>query len=148
MLKSSLPTHVALIRASAGIGLWILGITGLMPNGEKYALIFGVWAGITELIPYIGPWLGAAPPIVYALVQDPISALWVALLFLGIQQLEGHIVVPKVMGHSLRLHPLLVIFGLLAGHCFLVFATGNHTRLIPIRGGSGRLPQPRSEAPP
>jgi predicted PurR-regulated permease PerM len=39
----------------------------------------------------------------------------VALLFLAIQQLEGHIVVPKVMGHSLRLHPLLVIFGLLAG---------------------------------
>jgi predicted PurR-regulated permease PerM len=39
----------------------------------------------------------------------------VALLFLGIQQLEGHVVVPKVMGHSLRLHPLLVIFGLLAG---------------------------------
>jgi predicted PurR-regulated permease PerM len=51
----------------------------------------------------------------YALVQHPLSALWVALLFLGIQQLEGHVVVPKVMGHSLRLHPLLVIFGLLAG---------------------------------
>jgi predicted PurR-regulated permease PerM len=48
-------------------------------------------------------------------VQHPLSALWVALLFLGIQQLEGHVVVPKVMGHSLRLHPLLVIFGLLAG---------------------------------
>ena len=72
------------------------------------------WA-ITELIPYVGPWLGAAPPVLYALVQHPLSALWVALLFLGIQQLEGHIVVPKVMGHSLRLHPLLVIFGLLAG---------------------------------
>jgi len=86
-----------------------------LPGGTKYALIFGVWAGITELIPYIGPWLGAAPPILYALVQDPISALWVALLFIGIQQLEGHLVVPKVMGHSLRLHPLLVIFGLLAG---------------------------------
>jgi predicted PurR-regulated permease PerM len=53
--------------------------------------------------------------VLYALVQHPLSALWVALLFLGIQQLEGHIVVPKVMGHSLRLHPLLVIFGLLAG---------------------------------
>jgi predicted PurR-regulated permease PerM len=52
---------------------------------------------------------------VYALVQHPLSALWVALLFLGIQQLEGHVVVPKVMGRSLRLHPLLVIFGLLAG---------------------------------
>jgi predicted PurR-regulated permease PerM len=104
-----------IIGASSGLGIWILGMLGLMPNGEKYALLFGVWAGITELIPYVGPWLGAAPPVLYALVQDPISALWVALLFLGIQQLEGHVVVPKVMGHSLRLHPLLVIFGLLAG---------------------------------
>jgi predicted PurR-regulated permease PerM len=104
-----------IIGASVGIGLWILGATGLMPNGERYALLFGVWAGITELIPYIGPWLGAAPPVIYALVQDPIAALWVVLLFVGIQQLEGHVVVPKVMGHTLRLHPLLVIFGLLAG---------------------------------
>ncbi len=104
-----------IIGASAGIGLWALGMVGLMPNGGRYALIFGVWAGVTELIPYIGPWLGAAPPVVYAIVQHPLSALWVALLFLGIQQLEGHVVVPKVMGHSLRLHPLLVIFGLLAG---------------------------------
>jgi predicted PurR-regulated permease PerM len=104
-----------IIGASSGLGIWILGMVGLMPNGEKYAFLFGVWAGITELIPYVGPWLGAAPPVIYALVQDPVSALWVALLFLGIQQLEGHVVVPKVMGHSLRLHPLLVIFGLLAG---------------------------------
>ena len=104
-----------IIGTSAGLGLWILGMVGLMPNGGRYALLFGAWAGITELIPYVGPWLGAAPPVLYALVQSPLSALWVALLFLGIQQLEGHIVVPKVMGHTLRLHPLLVIFGLLAG---------------------------------
>jgi predicted PurR-regulated permease PerM len=105
----------AIIGTSSGLGIWILGLVGLMPNGGRYALLFGAWAGITELIPYIGPWLGAAPPVLYALVQHPISALWVALLFLAIQQLEGHVVVPKVMGHSLRLHPLLVIFGLLAG---------------------------------
>ncbi|HEY2373836.1 MAG TPA: AI-2E family transporter [Gaiellaceae bacterium] len=104
-----------IIGTSSGLGVWILSMLGLFPNGDKYALLFGVWAGITELIPYVGPWLGAAPPVLYALVQDPLSALWVALLFLGIQQLEGHVVVPKVMGHSLRLHPLLVIFGLLAG---------------------------------
>jgi predicted PurR-regulated permease PerM len=104
-----------IIGVSAGIGLAILGAIGLMPNGGKYAVAFGAWAGITELIPYVGPWLGAAPPVLYALVQHPLSALWVALLFLGIQQLEGHVVVPKVMGRSLRLHPLLVIFGLLAG---------------------------------
>ena len=105
----------AIIGVSSGLGLWILGIVGLMPNGGRYAVLFGAWAGVTELIPYVGPWLGAAPPVLYALVQHPLSALWVALLFLGIQQLEGHVVVPKVMGHSLRLHPLLVIFGLLAG---------------------------------
>ncbi len=104
-----------IIGASSGAGLWILGLVGLLPHGGRYALLFGAWAGVTELIPYIGPWLGAAPPVLYALVQHPLSALWVALLFLGIQQLEGHVVVPKVMGHSLRLHPLLVIFGLLAG---------------------------------
>jgi len=104
-----------IIGLSVGVGLWILGEVGLMPNGQKYAAAFGAWAAFTELIPYIGPWLGAVPPVLYALVQHPLSALWVALLFLGIQQLEGHVVVPKVMGRSLRLHPLLVIFGLLAG---------------------------------
>jgi predicted PurR-regulated permease PerM len=104
-----------IIGVSSGLGLWILGAVGLMPNGGRYALLFGAWAGVTELIPYVGPWLGAVPPVLYALVQHPLSALWVALLFLGIQQAEGHVVVPKVMGHSLRLHPLLVIFGLLAG---------------------------------
>jgi predicted PurR-regulated permease PerM len=104
-----------IIGVSAGLGLWILGMAGLMPHGGRYAAAFGAWAGITELIPYIGPWLGAAPAVLYALVQHPLSALWVTILFLGIQQLEGHVVVPKVMGRSLRLHPLLVIFGLLAG---------------------------------
>ena len=104
-----------IIGVTTGVGIYILGVVGAMPNGQQYAAAFGAWAGITELIPYIGPWLGAAPPVLYALVQDPLSALWVALLFLGIQQLEGHVVVPKVMGRTLRLHPLLVIFGLLAG---------------------------------
>jgi predicted PurR-regulated permease PerM len=104
-----------IIGVSSGLGLWILGLVGLMPHGGRYAAAFGAWAGVTELIPYIGPWLGAAPPVLYALVQHPLSALWVTLLFLGIQQFEGHVVVPNVMGRSLRLHPLLVIFGLLAG---------------------------------
>jgi predicted PurR-regulated permease PerM len=104
-----------IIGASSGLGLWILDLAGALPHGGRYALLFGAWAGVTELIPYIGPWLGAAPPVIYALVTHPISALWVALLFLAIQQLEGHLIVPNVMGRSLRLHPLLVIFGLLAG---------------------------------
>src|SRR5207245_4826024 len=104
-----------IIGVSAGVGIWILAATGLLPHAQQYALLFGAWVALTEVIPYLGPWLGAAPPFMYALVVHPISALWVALLFLGIQQIEGHIVVPNIMGTALRLHPLLVIFGLLAG---------------------------------
>jgi predicted PurR-regulated permease PerM len=104
-----------IIGASAGLGLWILGAVGLVPNADQYAPLFGTWVALTELIPYLGPWLGAVPPFLYALVVHPISALWVALLFLGIHQIEGHVIVPNVMGNALRLHPLLVIFGLLAG---------------------------------
>jgi predicted PurR-regulated permease PerM len=104
-----------IIGTSAGMGLWIFGLAGLLPNASQYALLFGAWVAVAELIPYLGPWLGAIPPLVYALVVHPISAVWVALLFLGIHQLEGHVVVPKVMGSALRLHPLLVIFGLAAG---------------------------------
>ena len=104
-----------IIGASSGVGLWLFGVSGLLPGGDRYALYFGLWVAFTELIPYLGPWLGAIPPFFYALVQHPIAAVWVALLFLGIQQVEGHVVVPKVMGSALRLHPLLVIFGMLAG---------------------------------
>jgi predicted PurR-regulated permease PerM len=105
-----------IIGTSAGLALWLLGTFGWLPGGfETYAILFGAWVAFTELIPYLGPWLGAIPPLVYALVVDPISAIWVALLFLAIHQIEGHIVVPNVMGSALRLHPLLVIFGLLAG---------------------------------
>jgi predicted PurR-regulated permease PerM len=104
-----------IIGTSAGVGLWVLGVIGALPHGQKYALIFGAWVAITELIPYLGPWLGAIPPFLYAAVVHPLSAIWVALLFLAIHQVEGHIVVPNVMGSALRLHPLLVIFGLLAG---------------------------------
>jgi predicted PurR-regulated permease PerM len=95
--------------------VWLLGTLGWFPNGDTYAVLFGAWVAFTELIPYLGPWLGAIPPVAYALVIHPISALWVALLFLAIHQIEGHVVVPNVMGSALRLHPLLVIFGLLAG---------------------------------
>jgi predicted PurR-regulated permease PerM len=104
-----------IIGASAGIGLWVLAALGLLPHGQQYALLFGAWVAITEIIPYLGPWLGAVPAVIYALVVHPISALWVVLLFLGIHQIEGHVVVPNVMGTALRLHPLLVIFGLAAG---------------------------------
>jgi predicted PurR-regulated permease PerM len=104
------------IGTSAGVGMWILGTMGWVEGAEKYALLFGIWTAFIEVIPYIGPWLSAVPPAIYALVADPPwGILWVAGLFLFIYQVEGHVVVPNVMASALRLHPLLVIFGLLSG---------------------------------
>ncbi len=105
----------AVIGTSAGVGMYILGKTGLVEGADEYALLFGLWTAFIEVIPYIGPWLSAVPPALYALVVDPIGLIWVAVLFLFIYQVEGHVVVPNVMAGALRLHPLLVIFGLLAG---------------------------------
>jgi len=104
------------IGTSAGVGMYILGVTGLVEGAQEYALLFGLWTAFIEVIPYIGPWLSAVPPAIFALFVDPPwGILWVGILFLIIYQVEGHIVVPNVMANALRLHPLLVIFGLLAG---------------------------------
>ncbi|MBS1869836.1 MAG: AI-2E family transporter [Actinobacteria bacterium] len=104
-----------IMGATAALALWIFGVIGIFPDGQRYALFFGAFFGLMELIPYIGPVLGAIPPILVALFHSPITAVWVALLFLALQQLEGHVVAPQVFGHSLRVNPLLIIFALLFG---------------------------------
>jgi predicted PurR-regulated permease PerM len=104
-----------LMGASAGLSLYLFGLIGIFPDGRKYALAFGMFYGVMELVPYIGPILGALPAVLVALFTDPIVALWVTLLFVGLQQLEGHVVAPQVFGHTLRINPLLVIFALLLG---------------------------------
>ena len=104
-----------IMGTSAGVALWIFGVLGIFPDGRTYAFAFGLFFGVMELVPYVGPLLGALPPIIVALVQDPLTAVWVALLFLALQQLEGHVVAPNVFGRSLRLNPLLVILALLLG---------------------------------
>jgi predicted PurR-regulated permease PerM len=104
-----------LMGTSAGVSLYVFGLLGIFPDGRHYALAFGMFYGVMELIPYIGPILGAVPAVVVALFTDPLVALWVALLFVGLQQLEGHVVAPQIFGHTLRINPLLVIFALLLG---------------------------------
>jgi predicted PurR-regulated permease PerM len=105
----------AIMGVSAGVCLWIFGTIGIFPDGRTYAFAFGLFFGLMELVPYVGPVLGALPPVLVALVQDPLMALWVALLFVALQQLEGHVVAPNVFGRTLRLNPLLVILALLLG---------------------------------
>jgi predicted PurR-regulated permease PerM len=106
----------AVMGATAGLALYVFGLLGIFPDGRTYAFAFGAFFGVMELVPFIGPILGALPPIAVALFQDPLTALWVALLFLALQQLEGHIVAPQIFGHALRINPLLVIFALLFGN--------------------------------
>ena len=105
----------AIMGVSAGIALWLFGAIGIFPDGQRYAVFFGAFYGLMELVPYVGPIIGAMPAILVALFQDPLTAVWVALLFLALQQLEGHVVAPQVFGQALRINPLLVIFALLIG---------------------------------
>jgi predicted PurR-regulated permease PerM len=104
-----------IMGTSTGVALYIFGLIGIFPSGRHYAVAFGVFYGVMELIPYIGPILGALPPLLVALLTEPVSALWVGILFVGMQQLEGHVVAPQIFAHTLRINPLLVIFALLLG---------------------------------
>lgn len=100
---------------SATFGMWLLGVTGIWPAGEQYAVLFGLFVAVTEFAPSIGPVIGSIPPIITAAFDGLGPAIAVALLFLALHQIEGHIVIPKLMGAAIAVHPLLVIFGILAG---------------------------------
>jgi predicted PurR-regulated permease PerM len=100
---------------TAGVALWLFGALGIFHDGRTYAFAFGAFFGVMELVPFIGPVLGAIPPIAVALFENPLTALWVVLLFIVLQQLEGHVVAPQIFSHALRINPLLVIIALLFG---------------------------------
>ena len=81
----------------------------------KYALVIGLWVAVLEIIPVLGAFLAAIPAVVVALFLGGFSkALLVALLFLIAQQLEGNILVPRIMGGSVGVHPLWVLFAMLS----------------------------------
>jgi predicted PurR-regulated permease PerM len=106
----------SIMGASAGLMLYVLGSLGIFEQGKDYAFFFGLFYGFCELIPYVGPAIGAFPPVVIAaLGGEPLDAVWLIIAFTGLQQIEGHIVAPNVFAHSLQMNPLLVIFSLLMG---------------------------------
>ncbi|MCO1600113.1 AI-2E family transporter [Desulfosporosinus nitroreducens] len=100
--------------------LFVAVIVGIMIGigvklvGMDYALLIGLVCGIFDLIPYFGPAIGAVPAILLALTHSPVMALKVTLVIFFVQQLEGNIISPKLMGESVGLHPLWVVFALLA----------------------------------
>ena len=105
-----------IMGTSAAAALALFGLVGIFPDGETYALFFGGFYGLMEFIPYIGPIIGPLPAVVVALFNSPITAAWVILLFVALQQLEGHVVAPQVFRISLRINPILIILALLIGY--------------------------------
>ena len=81
--------------------------------GVRYALLFGVIAGFTNLIPYLGPYLGLAPAVFVTIFTEPYKAALCCVVVLIVQQIDGNIIYPNVIGKSLKIHPLTIILVLL-----------------------------------
>jgi predicted PurR-regulated permease PerM len=101
----------AYIRGQLTLGLIVGTIVavGLLLLGVPFAFLLGIVAGFTELIPFIGPWIGGAVGVLVTLATAPDKLLWVVLLYVGVQLLENTVLVPRVQGHSLNLHPAVVL---------------------------------------
>jgi predicted PurR-regulated permease PerM len=95
--------------------IFLMTYAGLTILGVRYALVLALFAGVTELIPYIGPFIGLVPALFIALTQSPIVALGVLVLYIIIQQLENYVIVPKVMQRAVGLNPIVIIVAMLVG---------------------------------
>ncbi|MCL6460221.1 MAG: AI-2E family transporter, partial [Gorillibacterium sp.] len=91
----------------AWVGYWLIGM--------QYPLLFACAVAITNIIPYLGPYFGAAPAILFAMTISWKMVLYTILVNWLIQILEGNVISPQVVGRKLHMHPLTIIFVLLAG---------------------------------
>lgn len=98
-----------------GLVVGILYYIGLTILGVKYALVIAILGGLLEIIPYIGPILAALPAVFLAFTQSPYLALLVIALYIVVQQLENHLLVPKIMQRVIGLNPLITIIAILVG---------------------------------
>lgn len=111
-------------RAQHKMGLWLRGTlvlgfivgilvyVGLVILGVKYALVLAILAGILELIPYLGPPVSAIPAVILAFSQTPAKGLLVLILYIVVQQLENHILVPKILQKVIGLNPVVSILSM------------------------------------
>ena len=99
--------------------VFVCDTIGFSIIGLKSALLFGLFCGITDLIPYIGPWLGTAVATVVGLTQSPLVGLGVLIIAVIVQMVESYVLQPVVMSKATNLHPVTIICGLLIfGHFF------------------------------
>jgi predicted PurR-regulated permease PerM len=104
------------IGCAAGVGLFSLRLFGLEVQN---ILFLAVLAGFTELIPYVGPLLGAIPAVVFGFFDSPTTGIAVAALYFLIQILENNFLVPRIIGDSLDIHPaVLIVLMIVCGQVF------------------------------
>lgn len=105
------------IRAQLMLGLIVayFSFIGLLILRIQFAPVLAVLAGISETIPTLGPWIGGAVAVIVTLAVAPEKAIWVVVLFLGIQLVENNVLVPRIQSAYLRIHPAVMIFLLVLG---------------------------------
>ena len=105
------------IRAQIMLGLIVayFSFIGLLLLGIQFAPVLAILAGITELIPTLGPWIGGGAAVIVTLAVAPEKAIWVAMLFLGIQLVENNFLVPRIQSAYLHIHPAIMIVLLVLG---------------------------------
>ena len=112
-----------LVSVAIGILLFI----GYLIIHLEYALTLALFGMLMCVIPFIGPFIAVVPAVIVALFQDPIMAVWVLVVMVVAQQIEGNLISPNVMGRALQLHPLTIITvilaaGSIAGFLGILFA--------------------------
>lgn len=95
------------VGTAVGISLTLLDV--------PLSLALGVIAGVTELIPVLGPWIGAVPGLVLVAATEPDKIIWVALVYFMVQQVENLLLVPRIQGEALEMHPAMILLVLSLG---------------------------------
>jgi predicted PurR-regulated permease PerM len=93
----------------------VLATIGLALLGVPFFAVLGLIAGVFEILPFVGPIIGAIPAILVAVIERPILGLWTLILFIVIQQVENAVLVPRISGRAVQLHPALIVLVLIIG---------------------------------
>lgn len=131
-INSSLRSYVQgvllvmlLVFISQAIGLTLAGL--------KAPLIFALFCAITDVIPYFGPWIGAVPAIIVGFTISPATGIFTIISILIVQTLENNFYQPLIMGHTMKLHPVVIMIGLLIfGHFFGIIGMIIATPLVAV----------------
>lgn len=99
----------------------ILAFIGLSVFKFPYAMLLAVIIGITNIIPFFGPFLGAIPSFIIILIVDPTKAFWFLLFILILQQLDGNVIGPKILGYSIGISAIWIVFSIVVGNKLLGF---------------------------